>query len=241
MFLITGYPKTGNTWLHVMFSYILNPNKMINGTAEPPDNQMFSHCMPGFNRESYPNISITVPGGLPGKRIILLIRHPGDTLVSLYMHNVYREQFPMYYGTIDEMVYDKIYGIKKLVVYYEWWWKYRDIPDIIYLIRYEDLLKNTYQIFLAALNAIKIIVPEQTIRDAVEFGNFENMQILEETNHLDWPTLWSKVYWPRQRVKNSLKVREGKIGNYRKILKPETVEYIDKYVAENLRQEYGYI
>lgn len=236
MFLITGYPKTGNTWLHVMISYVMNPNAMIDGTMKSPINSMFSHCMPNFNRELYSQITMFIPGDLPGKRIVLLIRHPGDTLVSLYMHNIYRERFPMYNGTIDEMVYDDIYGIQKFLLYYEWWWQHRKIPDLICVIRYEDLIENIYETFNAMWNAIRITVTEQTVRNAIKFGNFKNMQLLEKTNHLNWPTL----YKSRNKIKKALKVRKGKIGEYRKLLKPETIKYIDNHITKHLHPIYGY-
>ena len=236
MFLITGYPKTGNTWLHVMISYVMNPNAMIDGTMKSPDNEMFSHCMPNFNKELYSQMTMFIPGDLPGKNIVLLIRHPGDTLMSLYMHNVYRERFPMYDGTIDEMVYDDIYGIQKFLLYYKFWWKSRKIPNLICVVRYEDLLKNVYETFYTMLNTIGIKVTEQTVRDAIEFGNFKNMQLLEKTNHLNWPTL----YRSRHKIKKAFKVREGKFGRYRKLLKPETVEYIDSNIIKHLNPAYGY-
>jgi len=237
MFLITGYPKTGNTWLHVMISYVMNPNKMIDGTAEPPLSSMFSHCMPNFNRESYKHMSILIPGTLDDKSVLLLVRHPGDTLVSLYMHNVYRERFPMYDGTLDEMVYDNIYGIHKFLVYYEWWWKYRDVPKNICIVRYEDLSTHPYDTFSQALYAMKMYIPAQTVRNAVRFGSFENMQQLEKTNHLDWPTL----YRPHRKIQKALKVRKGKIGLYKELLKPETVSYIDRHVKTSLHSCYGYL
>ena len=238
MFLITGYPKTGNTWLHVMISYVMNPNAMIDGSAEPPSSNIFSHCLPGFNTEPYTDMCIAIPGdtGLSGKRVLLLVRHPGDTLVSLYMHNVYRERFPMYHETIDDMVYDDIYGLRKFMVYYEWWWKHRKESDIVCIIRYEDLLLHTYETFSEALYKLQMTVPSQTIHDAIEFGSFENMQKLEKTNFLNWPTL----YQSHRKYKKARKVREGKIGQYKKMLQPETIAFIDSHVNHMFNKVYGY-
>jgi len=189
-FLFVGYPKVGNTWIQVMISYLMDPYAMINGTMQIPENTMFSHCMPLFHKESYSNMLIIIPGKLPEKHVILLVRHPGDILVSLYMHIIYRQSPYIYNGTIDNMVYDDTYGINKILKYYNWWQKHRKIPALIYLIRYEDLLADTFKTLKAIIKAIKLPTSRQNVYDAVKFGSFGNMQLMEKTNHLGWPTLF---------------------------------------------------
>jgi len=234
MLLVTGYPKTGNTWFLVLMSYIMDPEKMISGNAPQPDNRMFSHCMPKYNTDTYKKTVIAFPHSVD--KVLLLIRHPGDTLISLYMHNVYRESPPLFNGTIDQMVHDPVYGLYKFFAYYQWWKHYKPFLKNFYLIRYENLLANPYKVFSKALHAVDIQKSKKVIEDAIEFGKFENMQKLEKINHLDWPTLRPA----QKKTKKARKVREGKIGTYKKILRPETISFIENETKNRLSSMYHY-
>ena len=234
MYMIYGYPKVGNTWLQVMLIYILDPSGSIAGNTSPRGD-IFSHGMPGFNTDRFNSIQFDFEHNLADKNIILMIRNPGDTLVSLYMHNRYRNKPPLYASSIDNMTYDPVYGIKKYIKYYQKWDNIWHKAKSIHLIRYEDLRKKTQHTLWSVLNELNIDYTRDLLAQAVNFGSFENMKKLEDQNHLRWPTLA-----PSQNTNtNARKVREGKIGNYKKMLAKETVEYINQYINE-LPERYGY-
>jgi len=182
MLLVCGYPKTGNTWLQVILSYIVNPKVSLDGTAPPLPN-IFTHAMPNYNHASYSEQKIVVDD-IKTVRCVLLIRHPGDTLVSLYMHNRYREKVPLYTGSIDDMVYDPVYGIKKYLIFYQWWHDNIEQTELYCIVRYEDMLVDTYTQIVNVLKTFKAKVPNQHIYNAIQFGNFNNMKRMEKTNFL---------------------------------------------------------
>jgi len=51
----------------------------------------------------------------------------------------------------------------------------------------------------------------------------------------------ANTFPPLKNDKKAFKVRKGKIGEYRKLLKPETVKYIDNRIIKDLHHSYGYI
>jgi len=234
--LITGYPKAGNTWLHVMISYILNPQEMKIGHARMPDTKIFTHCIPRFNQVKDNNMKIKVPGLLRDKKVILLVRHPGDILVSLYMHNRYREKTILYNGTINEMVIDPIYGLHKILKYYQWWIDNIHEPQTCYIIRYESLLANTYMTLAKALDYTDIDTDNQLIKQAIQFSTFKRMQHMERTNYLGWPSL----HMPHTIRIEGRKVRKGTINQYKTVFNSETVNYIKTHVKSLMPSIYGY-
>jgi len=234
--LVTGYPKAGNTWIGIMISYVIRPKEMIIGNVPMPNSRIFTHCIPRFNHVTTQAMKIQVPGLLRNKRVILLVRHPGDILVSLYMHNVYREKYVLYSGSIDEMVYDKTFGLSKIFAYYQWWQNNLHEPQSIYLVKYEDLLENPFPILKNMLKTIGIYVDDKLIQKAIKFSNFRHMQNMEKTNHLNW----SSLHLPCSVHKNGLKVRKGKIGQYKIVYKSKTVDYINEMVNQHMLSTYGY-
>lgn len=235
-FQIYGYPKVGNTWIQVMLAYVMNSKSMKAGYAVPRKD-IFLHGIPNFNIVTYNEMQVSVTSNIKQMDVVLLIRHPGDTLVSLYMHNRYREQYTLYDNSIDAMVYDPVYGIEKFLEYYKKWAQHRlKIPKSFYLVRYEDLKQDTHAVFVSMLKAIGIEASVSLIKEAVAFGSFKNMQKLEKSNHLKF---WNSLKRPIFVHKNAFKVRKGKVGNYRSLFSKQTVAYIEKR-TEELPEFYGY-
>lgn len=234
MLLVCGYPKTGNTWLQVIISYIANPEASLNGTAPPLPN-IFTHAMPDYNSLPYDQQEIVIDG-IETARCVLLVRHPGDVLVSLFMHNRYREKKPLYTGTADEMVYDKVYGIQKYLKFYQWWEQNINRTERHCIVRYEDMLQDTYTQVCRVLEVFKAVVSRRHIQNAIQFGSFNNMKCMEKTHHLK---KWSPMKPSSNFSANAMKVREGKAGNYINIFQHETIQYIHAQM-KHLSVLYGY-
>lgn len=224
--LVTGYPKAGNTWLAVMINHLVNPKEMTAGNARMPDTKIFTHCIPRFNHVTAKTMKIQVPGLLRNKNVVLLVRHPGDMLVSLYMHNVYREKVRLYNATLNDMVKDMRFGIEKILAYYQWWADNWNEPQSVCLLRYEDMLINPKKELSRAIQCLKIFATEVQVRNAVKFTTFRRMQNMEKTNHLGWPSLRASCTLHE----NGRKVRTGKAGSYLRLFNPETVAFIDQEV-----------
>jgi hypothetical protein len=247
---VVGYPKCGNTWFQVMLRKALVMTHGLPDTAVSrvltnwqPARALkrvpigITHHMPLFNSESYRTMAVDV-SLFRGRKVVLLVRDPRDTLVSLYMHNVYGSgPRPAYSGDVDSMVHSEIYGVEKFIKYYRSWYEERSIPRTLMLVRYEDLSSRTAEVLAAALQFLEVPrVNDALVRDVIAFASFENMRRLESTNGLRWYNLNS----PPGRPQEGFRTRKGLVGGYRNYLSTETIDHITRRMNADLPAYYGY-
>jgi hypothetical protein len=254
---ILGYPKTGNTWFQVMLLHIFSQGFKIDFekipwsprvyffAPNPSEKKIiidfhFTHYMPNFNIEPYSSMKLDLKK-LKDKKVILLIRNPKDTLVSLYMHNVFRSGVYPPGHSLDEMVHDEIYGIRKYIEYYRQLYHRIFSWDSHCLIKYEDLHSpnKCFRIIKEVMQYLEVInVPDDYIRNSITYAAFENMQKLEKNQ-----TLKLKSLGPPEtgsQIQNAMKVRKGKVGDYKNNMHPNTIAYINSEVDIALPKLYGY-
>jgi hypothetical protein len=71
-------------------------------------------------------------------------------------------------------------------------------------------------------------VSQQMLRDAIEFGRFDNMKKLEATGHFK-----RQVLTPgNAKDGESFKVRRGKVGGYADYLSPDDCQYLTQVIAD---------
>ena len=247
---VVGYPKCGNTWFSLMLrkalalSYALPDVALARALSDwRPVGALrrvpaigMTHHMPRFNSESYRTMSLDLRQ-FRRRRVVLLIREAKDVLVSLYMHNVYREARPLFHGDVNAMVHSEIYGIEKYLTYYATWYAHRGEPEDLLLVRYEDLSRDPRAVLAAALQFLRIPrVTDALVREVVAFASFENMRKLETADTLRLPSLSP----PATRRVEGFKVRKGVVGDHVNHLDPATIAHIDRRVAESLPAFYGY-
>jgi len=249
---VVGYPKVGNTWFQVMLrkalvSYYGLSDDWLSNILYPQTGAIevlpkgiphieITHNLPGFPMGSFKQISIDNSQFL-NKKVLLLIRDPRDALVSLYMQYVYREREQMFYGDVNDLVYDEEYGLDKYLKYYKAWYEDRLLPSDLLLVRYEDMQADTARLFKKAMQFLGMEgITDTLIDECVQYGSFQNMRKMEMNNTLGLPTLAPS---PRN-TENSFKVRSGKIGGYVEYLKPETIQYINRRISLELPRVYNY-
>jgi hypothetical protein len=195
-----------------------------------------THHMPLFNVEGYRDMTIDLDM-FRRRNVVLLVREPKDVLVSLYMHNVYREATPLYEGDIDSMVYSDVYGIEKFLKYYVAWHEQRALPRASMLVRYEDLSDDTEKVVGDALTFLGLPqVTSTLVREVVAYGSFENMRKIERTQEIKLPTLAA----PARPRDEAFQVRKGLVGDHVNHLAAATIRYIDHRVEADLPAEFGY-
>jgi len=264
---IIGYPKTGNTWIQIIvrkalvdyyhlpvdqMSQILGsdpgmpalkydpkePWKVI-VTSNLPENVKrvyITHAVDNLNTSTCRDMNLNLNLYL-GRKIIMPIRNPGDTIVSLYMHNRHRCVPPLYEGTADEMMYDSIFGIDKYVSYYNIWLSQYPYPEDILWVKYEDLFTNTHEIINSMLRFIGMEdISEGFINGVLQYASFENMLKMETEGALNI----SAMHKPPTEDPNSRKVRSGGIGKYVTHLSPATIAFMNGKIRTELRPELGY-
>ncbi|MBU2249688.1 MAG: sulfotransferase domain-containing protein [Gammaproteobacteria bacterium] len=248
---IVGYPKVGNTWFQFMFrTFILihfkqNPkyfskinNFLINRInidtkTEIKEHFEFevTHNMPLFNDEKWQDMEVDNKI-FSNKNIILLVRHPVATLISLYKHNVYRDSLLPESMSVDEMVYDDMYGFNKYLKYYQTWERDKDIPKNIFIVRYEDMQIDTFNIFKQAIVSIGINPSNFDLKICIKLSSKKNMQKIEKAGIIDFPPMApSKIDDPRaMKVNTDTSIQ----------MKPETVEYINKRFEKEMPKFFRY-
>jgi hypothetical protein len=251
---LVGYPKTGNTWMYVMLSrflvnhYALQEEKITEvllshlrrrALAKIPSKIPIihpTHNMACYNTEHWDEMKMNM-SPFKKKKVLLLIREPKDTLVSLYFHNRFRSSPPLFQGSLYDMVLDPIYGIQKYLRFYKTWYTHLEELNKLFLVKYEELLnepfKTLYDIALfMGLNEVE----ETKVQEAVSFASFKNMKKMEAGNFLNIDTLAP----PKSGGNEGFKVRQGKVGGYKEYLSPETIRYIDNVTVKELPEYYGY-
>jgi len=253
---VVGYPKTGNTWIWLMLCRMLAKRY---GLPEEESTSLLvynllqwnwwrklpseipvihtTHNLPGFWSDPSDEMKLYM-APFKGKKVIHPIREPKDTLVSLYFHNVYRRNPPVFQGSVADMVYSDTYGIKKYLRFYKTWYDYKTQLADLLLIRYEDNRADPAKVVRDTARFIGIEnLTEAIVEDVVSFCSFENMKNLERGKNT--PGLSQTASSPSKH-ENTFKVRKGKIGGYKECMDEETIRYIDDLVARELPAFYGY-
>jgi hypothetical protein len=250
---VVGFPKTGNTWYSFMLRRLLMKTYNLSDTELP---KVLLHCLwswqcwralptgipvihtthnlPGF----WDGADDSIPQYLPpfkNKKVILLIRDPKDTLVSLYYHNVYRRVPPVFQGKPPDMVHDNRYGLDAFVSYYQQWYHYKSRLADLLLVRYEDHRANPAQIVRDTAAFLGVTgLTEALLEDIVHFSSFENMKQMQQSGK-------SNLYpGGSHSSQKGVKTRKGKVGGYKHVLDAETVRYIDQVVTQQLPDFFGY-
>lgn len=217
--VVISYPKSGRTWLRVMLDSL--------------------GCFLDYSHDgtAFSSNDILKPfNGLPrdksryaGKRIVLLVRDPRDTVVSGYFHATKRD--PVFSGSLAQFIRDDRLGLRKIIRYHSIWNDSRDIPNHFLLIRYEDLRADTYNTIMQLLKFIGISKHSKKVNGAIMDASFEKMRNKERQG------LFHEKYGNRfgssnPSDTNSLKVRRGKVGGYVDYFSPSDEAYYQQCLTE---------
>ena len=254
-YAIVSYGKSGRTWCNVMLSkyfqlrYNLPGYLLIHYANLHKRNRAIPKIL--FTHDTYIR-DYTKAGGSKAlfyaKPTMLLVRHPADTVVSLYFHWRYRMQphkknlnnFPAH-GTeieiFDFMMRDS--GLPRIVRFLNEW--AQEIPKIqnLLLVRYEDLRANTQAELGRMLRWMGQDPSEAEVKGAVEFASFENLKQLE-TEGVYRSGRTRRLSPGDSSNPDSFKVRRAKVGGYRDYFDDEQVARIDELVRSRLSPFFGY-
>jgi hypothetical protein len=208
--IVVSYPKSGRTWLRV----ILEKLNIIIPYKHDETEIVKQLPLDSLSQEK---------SHFANNRIIFLVRDPRDTVVSSYYQAVKRQQ--MYEGSISDFIRDERFGIKKILKFHEVWNENQHVPKDFMLLRYEDMqedINTQVKRILSFLN--KSNVKEERIREATEFGKFDNMHKLEQKGTFN--KKYKGILNPTDTSdKTSYKTRKGKVGGFYEDLSAEDLEY----------------
>ena len=254
-FAVVSYAKSGRTWLNVILS------KYFQLRYDLPDYLLIRHgnlhrrnpSIPTilFTHDSYTRHYTGAGGGKApfyAKPTLLLIRHPADTVISLYFHWLYRMQpgktalskLPPH-GTDISLFHFVMqeFGLPRVVRFLNEWAE--EIPRIerLLLVRYEDMRANTQAEVGRMLRWMGQDPSDAEIAVAVAFASFENLKQLEARDL--FRANGSKGLSPGDRDNpDSFKVRRAKVNGYRDYFDPRQVREIEGYIRDRLDPSLGY-
>lgn len=235
---IISYPKCGRTWLVVLLSKALELHYGIRlrkplrlrGYARPWRN------IPYILQHHDGGPEFLLPEELEqdkshyaGKKVVFMVRDPRDVLVSSYFQKTRRNA--NYEGQMEDYVRERRGSIETLVEFYNIWARNRDVPQDFLLLTYEDLHADTAGQLRRVLEFLGITgVSDDTIREAVEYGRFDNMRQLEATNAMGTSALSARDAADTE----SYKTRKGEVGGYREYLDGEDLRTVEQTIMERL-------
>ena len=245
---LVSYPKTGRTWLRMLMKTALHKHLGV-----PVKDPLEFHELTEKD-ERIPRISV-VHDDEPhwkktheltsdkskwyrNKKVILLIRDPRDTMVSLYIQMTKRwKVFTESEKTINEFIWQETGALKSMIEYYNIWAQNRDIPKDLLMIRYEDIHSQTLQKLRESIEFLGVNdTPNDTLNEAIEFNRLEKLKKREASGEFN-----TKRLKPGSKDDpESMKVRKGKVGGYQEYLSYDEACKIRDYTYEHLDPWYGY-
>ncbi len=164
-----------------------------------------------------------------GKGVILLVRDPRDVIVSNYFQKLHRDK--EFSGTLTEFLSDEVFGLRRVIEYYNTWAHNRDVPARFTVVRYEELLADTAHPLKRTLEALGVTsVADEILGAAIEECSFDNMRALE-TNAASGP---GQLRPANSADYTTYKTRSGRSGSYLEHLDREQIDWMDRVIEDEL-------
>jgi hypothetical protein len=234
---IVSYPKTGRTWLRVMLGQFLagqmGKDEVLLDTFAITrragiKKTLFTHDGPFllFDGAPYHQQKFRQPT-YRGRDVVFIVRDIRDTLVSSFFEQSKRMR--TYEGSISDFLRNDIFGVRRIVTFYNLWYQNQEFPRSFLLIRYEDMHADPVSVLTSVLKLLGVTnLSPRGVQAAVDYASFDNMKNMETKGVFRDPMMQ-----PGQGGGgDSFKVRRGKIGGYPDYLSAEDIAYVDQVVAE---------
>ncbi|MBU0877935.1 MAG: sulfotransferase domain-containing protein [Alphaproteobacteria bacterium] len=255
-FVSVGYPKVGNTWLRVTLGRYLQskyqlPTTPLMDIAEIGDLRSrgvkttgnFTHQPLVWTEQTARELNYdNVVKPFSRQRVLLLCRHPLDTLVSLYMHQKYMDKNESYSGSVVDLIDDPVFGLEKYIQFYNVWHDNMERVKELKLWRFEDAKANPNKALTSVLRYLGETPEKADVDEAISFGSFENMRSLERgSNPLRYKSSGFAIFDTGDRQNpDAYHVRRGEVGGWRsEIPQTEHDRYI-KRIRGELAPFFGY-
>lgn len=255
-FVAVGYPKVGNTWLRVMLGRylqkayglaempLLDAGDLLNlksaGVAALGD---FTHTPLTWETQTAADLTVeSVIRPFRNLKVMLLIRHPLDVLVSHYMHMRYQNRDKPYQGDLLAMIDDPVLGIQKFFQFYNIWVEHRDEIGDFMLWRYEDARAAPAKTLREVLVFLGEQVDDALVDDAARYSSFDNMKSWEKAgNQPTYKSSGFQIFATGDLSNpNAFHVRKGEVGGWRDEISPETAKRLEERIRAELPSFCGY-
>ncbi|MEN1967125.1 sulfotransferase domain-containing protein [Lentibacillus sp. N15] len=224
---LVAYPKSGNNFLLFLVAMLLYRKKIDwatkgeliqNASKEPIENLPSPHLV-----WSHASFNPTYP------KVIYLVRDPRDVVISYYYH------FKKYYNdnrdfaTFFQAFTEGRIGPGLWSTNIDSWLNNQEkVENGFLLVKYEDLLEDTFKEAKRIINFLNLDRSEQEITEAVNWSSFDNMRALEQKQqiHLKGDTQSVNTNFPF--------VREGKANKWKSVLSTAQEEQMNQTFHKTL-------
>jgi hypothetical protein len=247
-FVVVSIKKSGRTWLRAMLTRLFHncygtPTNLL---LDADNHKKLNHAAPSvlFAHDSDPVASeLAVATDLStydDAKVILLVRHPADTVVSLYHHYKNRKtgkrQELAAKSTIFDFATRPGHGIRTIISFLNRWAEYARLRSNVMVVRYEDLRFDP-AIYLEKVAAhLGVTASRQDINDAVEFASLENLRRLELEGFFNDRSLRKG----NSQNPDALKVRRGQVAGYKDYFSRSECAQIEDIIRRELHLSFGY-
>lgn len=253
--VIVSFGKSGRTWLRVMLSRFFQvkhdlserwligfDNLHLKNRAIPKiffthDNYLKDFTGHATDKRDYYD-----------RRVVLLVRHPGDVAVSQYHQWRYRmrphkkaiNDYPEH-GQ-DVSIFDFVAaheaGLPKVIGFMNDWAREMDRLKHLLIVRYEDMRRDPAREVERITEFMGTPGSRAQIDEAVRYASFDNMKQLEQKRHF-WLSGGRMQAGDRSNPA-SFKVRRGKVGGWRDYFTEDEATRIDAIIDETMLPGFGY-
>ncbi len=223
---ITGYPKSGNTWVQNLLAGALwgadpalAPDAVVQQLV--PDVHYLTHYarlgpVMAFKSHSLPEARY--------RKVVYLVRDVRDVMVSYYHHINALSRSPVSFDAIVRQGVGLTHG--------RWHehvdaWHANPFHAQLIVVRYEDLKRDSAHELGRILEFAGVACQEQTLRWAAERSSFANLRQKEERSgyHGDWP-------------KDKRFIRRGEVGSFKQEMPPEVLAQLMLQAGATLQRFY---
>jgi hypothetical protein len=257
-FVAVGYPKVGNTWLRLMLGrYVQQLAQMneiplfepcdavrLSSAVGPAASGYFTHAPLEWEAQTARDLTRkNTIEPFRKHKIILLVRHPLDAIVSHYMHQKNKlDADSRFHGSISDFAADPVFGLEKFIRFYELWRECKHAVRQCLLWRYEDARKAPDVCLNKILQFLELPLDARAVIDSVSYSSFENMKRMERSARpLIYRSSGFNVFGDGDRGNpDAYHVRSGTVGGFRTELSAESVGKFEEIIGNRLSDFYGY-
>ncbi|NBP16830.1 hypothetical protein EBU95_20990 [bacterium] len=222
--LITGFPKSGTTWLCRILDCLLNKEYKISKQMSQNIKRIYVSKDHTIIFSYLNNPLYTTNFDVPNHdKCIILYRDFKDIIVSCYFQQKHRET-TNYSGTISEFIDFDYGGIKSIINFYKTIEEQGKDKEYLYYEKMAESIKSLS------------IFDKTKLDTCLELNSFENMRQQEIVNYSKAQITDSdSIELCPKDINNidSYKTRSGKVGNYVNYLSKEDIEKIDNCLVIN--------
>ncbi len=235
--IILSFPKCGRTWHRILLGRylagitgsdiknLIDLDRLCEAAGAKRVHYSHNAASP-THRVPASHALVGSPLEWAGKDVIVLVRDPRDTMVSMYFHMKFREK--KFDGSISEFLRSEDVGVAKMTAAWKRWHENRHLAKNFIVQSYEEMHRDPKRILKDILRMLGLTKTDEKIMDeAIEFASFGNLREMESTNFFKSDALNNESGDPR-----AAKVRTGKVGGYKEKLSPEDIAYIETAVRE---------